>query len=507
VKQNSFSIVWVAALALGLVGAAGFGLVNAQSAAITGLTQLTNDKDVDLYPAVSPDGKQVAFESIKKTISGGGSNVEIMVVDDKGQVARMTTDKADDANPAWMNDQKGLLFDSLRFDKRGLWIKSLVAGGETQLSRGKTVDFDAHCNPKQNTIVFTAIEKGKDLKPRSDGERWKKFKGDKMPYIWMVNVDGSGLTQLIKGLNPKWSPDGKTIVFASNIAGDYNIYSVRPDGSGLQQLTSRTDLDVEPTWSPDGESICFVSNVHKGWNLWMMKSDGTRLTQLTTHPKFDGGPSWGRDGFIYFHSNRSGNWDIWKLKPSGYEVSPWFEDKDKDGIKDAADKCPADAEDKDSFQDTDGCPDPDNDNDGLKDETDKCPNEAETVNGYDDEDGCPDENPMPKSQILHGVDFRGSSSDLIPNSYPVLQNLAQVLRKAKGIRVEIRVHTDDRGADSYNRKVSQQRADSVRNYLMGMGVEASQVTATGYGESTPIASNNTASGKAQNRRVEVFRID
>ena|GEM_PF-5784673 len=70
-------------------------------------------------------------------------------------------------------------------------------------------------------------------------------------------------------------------------------------------------------------------------------------------------------------------------------------DNDGDGIADAVDKCPNDAEDKDGFQDDDGCPDPDNDGDGIADAVDKCPNEPETVNGIDDQDGCPDQGKAP----------------------------------------------------------------------------------------------------------------
>ncbi len=65
-------------------------------------------------------------------------------------------------------------------------------------------------------------------------------------------------------------------------------------------------------------------------------------------------------------------------------------DNDADGIVDAADRCPNDPEDKDGFQDDDGCPDPDNDSDRIRDAVDKCPNEPETYNGYEDDDGCPD---------------------------------------------------------------------------------------------------------------------
>ncbi len=68
-------------------------------------------------------------------------------------------------------------------------------------------------------------------------------------------------------------------------------------------------------------------------------------------------------------------------------------DRDGDGIPDNRDKCPDDPEDKDGFEDADGCPDPDNDRDGILDVNDKCPNEPETFNGYQDDDGCPDRRP------------------------------------------------------------------------------------------------------------------
>ncbi|HTR72990.1 MAG TPA: outer membrane beta-barrel protein, partial [Solirubrobacteraceae bacterium] len=74
-------------------------------------------------------------------------------------------------------------------------------------------------------------------------------------------------------------------------------------------------------------------------------------------------------------------------------------DRDHDGIPDAQDKCPDQPEDKDGFQDDDGCPDPDNDGDGIPDAVDKCPNEPETKNGYQDEDGCPDEIPAKLKQF------------------------------------------------------------------------------------------------------------
>jgi large repetitive protein len=78
-------------------------------------------------------------------------------------------------------------------------------------------------------------------------------------------------------------------------------------------------------------------------------------------------------------------------------------DNDKDGIPDATDKCPNDPEDKDGFEDADGCPDPDNDKDGILDATDKCPDQPETVNDFEDEDGCPDESPLESDKDKDGI--------------------------------------------------------------------------------------------------------
>jgi OOP family OmpA-OmpF porin len=74
----------------------------------------------------------------------------------------------------------------------------------------------------------------------------------------------------------------------------------------------------------------------------------------------------------------------------GLGWAPDFRDRDRDGILDAVDRCPDEPEDKDGFQDDDGCPDEDNDNDGIPDAVDKCPNQAEDFDGFQDEDGCPD---------------------------------------------------------------------------------------------------------------------
>jgi outer membrane protein OmpA-like peptidoglycan-associated protein len=183
---------------------------------------------------------------------------------------------------------------------------------------------------------------------------------------------------------------------------------------------------------------------------------------------------------------------------------PETNDQDGDGVVDTRDKCPNEPEDLDNFQDDDGCPDLDNDGDGIADDIDKCPNQPETVNGFEDQDGCPDIAPR---QVLKGVNFASGKADILPGSTSVLDEVAAILKADGSIRAEIQGHTDSQGAAGYNQDLSERRANSVREYLIQKGVNASQLTAKGYGESSPVADNSTEIGRLQNRRVELQRLD
>ena len=183
-------------------------------------------------------------------------------------------------------------------------------------------------------------------------------------------------------------------------------------------------------------------------------------------------------------------------------------DNDGDGIPDALDKCPNEPEDKDGFQDEDGCPDPDNDGDGIPDTLDKCPNEPETFNNYQDADGCPDEVPAAVKKftgVIEGINFRTGSADILPGSFVLLDRAVKVLQDYPEVNLEISGHTDSRGKADYNRDLSQRRADSVKTYFVQRGIASARLQAIGYGLTRPIADNKTQSGRATNRRTE-FRL-
>jgi OOP family OmpA-OmpF porin len=180
-------------------------------------------------------------------------------------------------------------------------------------------------------------------------------------------------------------------------------------------------------------------------------------------------------------------------------------DRDADGLDDPADACPDEPEDKDGHEDADGCPDLDNDTDGVPDASDACPMQA----GPAEEKGCPRkyalvEVKQDRIEIKQQIRFATASARITgQDSFVVLGEVAQALRdnpQIKKLRVE--GHTDSQGYDVVNLRLSQARADAVMAELIRLGVDPGRLQAVGYGESKPLAPNQTAAGRALNRRTE-----
>ena len=183
-------------------------------------------------------------------------------------------------------------------------------------------------------------------------------------------------------------------------------------------------------------------------------------------------------------------------------------DKDGDGVMDRDDKCPDKPETRNGFEDEDGCPDtlPDQDADGIPDKDDKCPSEAETKNGFEDNDGCPDELPSKLkksfSGTIKGIVFDVLKATIKKPSFKVLDAAVALMQEFPEIRVEVSGHTDNSGTEEANKKLSQERADAVKAYMVGKGVAEGRIVAVGHGSEKPIADNKKPAGKAKNRRIE-----
>lgn len=212
-----------------------------------------------------------------------------------------------------------------------------------------------------------------------------------------------------------------------------------------------------------------------------------------------------------------------------YEGCP-VPDADKDGVLDADDKCPNEA----GPANRQGCPFRDGDGDGIEDSVDQCPTEAgiPELRGCpardrdgdevaDHLDNCPDEKgvkenqgcPKKKKQLVvitaerlvikDKVYFATGKSTILAKSFPLLDQVAEVIKgHPELLHVIVEGHTDSVGKDETNRKLSQDRANSVMAYLVKKGVSADRLAARGYGPDRPAADNSTPAGREQNRRVE-----
>jgi len=180
-------------------------------------------------------------------------------------------------------------------------------------------------------------------------------------------------------------------------------------------------------------------------------------------------------------------------------------DSDKDGVPDYLDKCPDTP--AGVAVDKDGCP-VDSDKDGVPDYLDKCPGTPAGV--AVDKDGCPKkEEVVAKPVIIEkgrqtlNVKFDFDKSTIKKGYYKDINDLAKVMKTYPDLKVVIEGHTDNVGDAAYNKKLSRKRADAVKKYMVKKaGINAKRVTAKGFGEDKPIASNKTKKGRLKNRRVE-----
>ena len=174
-------------------------------------------------------------------------------------------------------------------------------------------------------------------------------------------------------------------------------------------------------------------------------------------------------------------------------------DSDGDGITDKSDKCPSAKGPKENA----GCPWPDTDGDSVLDKDDKCP----TVKGTVANNGCPEvaseELDNLKIQAKSVYFNSGTTTFKLDLGRTSLDVIADLIKGSPNTKFIVEGHTDSDGSDAYNQKLSEERANVVKQALIQRGVNGDNLEAIGFGETAPVASNKTAKGKAENRRTEV----
>ncbi|HEU4728183.1 MAG TPA: thrombospondin type 3 repeat-containing protein [Kofleriaceae bacterium] len=187
-------------------------------------------------------------------------------------------------------------------------------------------------------------------------------------------------------------------------------------------------------------------------------------------------------------------------------------DNDGDGIPDDKDRCPDVAEDKDGFEDLDGCPDPDNDHDGIPDASDRCPDEPETINGVQDDDGCPDRGESmvvlspDRIETLEPIRFTGQKPSRA--SVSLLGQVAATLRAHPEIlRLRVTVHVQPTRDPDADQARSDKRAQVLRDWLVQWGIAPGRVEPRGFGGDKPLVPPEQRGAAKVNDRVELIILE
>ncbi|MGB5436650.1 MAG: OmpA family protein [Maribacter sp.] len=173
-------------------------------------------------------------------------------------------------------------------------------------------------------------------------------------------------------------------------------------------------------------------------------------------------------------------------------------DADGDGVADKDDACPNEA----GPAENKGCPWADKDGDGVLDKDDQCPDVAGTVANK----GCPEVTAEVQKQLndyARTILFDTGKSSIKAESTSVMVDIITILKEYPNAKFTVEGHTDSVGSEKLNQSLSESRALSVKEFLVDKGIEEFRLSAVGYGESKPIATNNTRAGRTQNRRVEI----
>ena len=275
----------------------------------------------DYSPAISPDGKWLAFASNRL------QNAELYLMDLATRTLQQLThtDELDEYMPAFSPDGKSIAFVSER-TRGGMMLPPVQASGsDPKTATIYLMDTDGRnqrplidIEGAQRAPVFSPDGKKIAFESRR-GEVTSPAQNNETLEIYVIHIDGTNMKQLthndVDDGHPTWAPNGKQIAFTGMVGDIYHIFSVNAGGGAVQQLTfAGPGSHYHPTFSPDGKRIIYVSNAHNHYTLWMMNVDGTKKTQLTNHIGAHFEPSLSKDGkTLVFSSDRSDHMRIYLM--------------------------------------------------------------------------------------------------------------------------------------------------------------------------------------------------
>jgi TolB protein len=240
--------------------------------------QLTVYKSISIMPAVSGDGRLLAFT----TFARGNPAITIQSLETGRRLPFYNEVSPLTATPEFTPDSRQVLFASSVSGWAQIYIANLDGSGMRRVSYSRSIDMEPKVNPKTGSdLVFLSDRGG-------------------LPQIYRMSMEGADVARLTSGegeaVNPAWNPDGQHIAFAwtrGYAPGNYNIFVMDVASRQFVQLTHGAGRNENPSWAPDGRHLVFSSNRSGSSQIWTMLADGTQLHQLTTQGR-NGQPVWGK---------------------------------------------------------------------------------------------------------------------------------------------------------------------------------------------------------------------
>ena len=257
-----------------------------------------------INPDWSPDGSKIVFE-----LRRGDKGVVCTIQADGSGLRELTSSESDNGQPRWSSDGRQIVFISNRDGRDQLYLMSADGSHQRRLTNAADVDFLPDLSPKGDQVAFTSSQ---DVRTRTT-------------EIYVMHTDGTGRTRLTDdgesvNSSPRWSPDGKKIVFSKGMAMPKNypalsseekakvraqvknsaeIFIMDKDGSHLKNLTNNTTPDGSPQWS--GQTIYFMSERDGAPNVYAIDADGGHARKVADG-KVVRGTNISRDGKYFVYS-------------------------------------------------------------------------------------------------------------------------------------------------------------------------------------------------------------